>query len=87
MITGKRFLFIVINVVSGEKNTRMLLRELFDNRLLRALQTLGRVVAAESGEKLQQPFRAVRYRSETEWLDDAFCRSSGNWSQELLFGS
>jgi hypothetical protein len=66
--------------VSGEKDERILLRELFDDRLLRGLRRLGGAVAAESGETLQQPIRAVRYRSEADWLDDAFCRSSGNWT-------
>jgi hypothetical protein len=73
--------------VSGEKDERILLRELFDDRLLRALRRLGGAVAAESGETLQQPFSAVCYRSEAEWFDDVFSRSSGNWTQEMLFGS
>ena len=79
---------MVVMVFSGEKDVRILLRELFDDRLFRTLRRLGGAVAAESCEKtLQQPLRVVRYGFEMEWLDELFCRSSGNWTQEMLFGS
>ena len=52
---------MVVMVFSGEKDFRILLRELSDDRLLRTLRRLGGAVAAEPGETLQQPLRAVRY--------------------------